>query len=110
MFGMSPSMAGCRAKLQRAKDLQGELEHDIAAFAKANPVRITVEREETKRVFIFRAWDVAQPKKEWSLLLGDSLHNGRAALDHLAYQLAILHLGRELNDQGNWSGAAISRV
>ena len=48
--------------------------------------------------YVFRVWGVKTPDPSWGLLVGDCVHNARSALDHLAYQLACLNLGRDLNE------------
>lgn len=75
------------------------LNGQIAAFREQHPVRFTVDCDFEKSAYVFRVWDVAEPDPRWGLVVGDCLHNARSALDHLVYQLAILHLGRELTEQ-----------
>jgi hypothetical protein len=67
----------------------------------AHPIRVTVERAGTgtESKYVFRSWGVVKPDPDWGLLIGDCVHCARSTLDHLAYQLAILGLGRDLADE-----------
>src|SRR5438034_3145826 len=91
-------MSGCRAKLRRAEHHLEALTAEITAFEQNHAARVTVKRDAQQQAYLFHAWDVAEPDPEWGLLIGDCAHNARSALDHLAYQLAILHLGRDLDE------------
>jgi len=44
---------------------------------------------------VYRVERAPEVRDTWGLLIGDALHNIRAALDHLWWQLATSHLGRE---------------
>jgi hypothetical protein len=94
----APSTAGCRAKVRRAEYHLEVLEGEIGSFRDLHPVRFTVDRDLEKSSYVFRVWDIAEPDAAWGLLVGDCFHNARSALDHLAYQLVILNLGRDLTD------------
>jgi hypothetical protein len=76
----------------------GILEKDIADFLQKNPIEVTPKRNAEWREYSFYVSNVPATKGEWSLIIGDCLHNARSTLDHLAYQLAMLHLGRELSE------------
>src|SRR6266511_2429033 len=39
------------------------------------------------------------PTIEWGVRIGDCLHNLRSALDHVVWQLALLHLQRQPTDK-----------
>ncbi|MFD3927434.1 hypothetical protein [Streptomyces sp. NPDC058614] len=95
---MNASLGGCWAKVQHAEHHFDFLCKEISDFQASNPYRISVKREEKDQSWIFHLWDVKPPDPAWGLILGDLLHDARSALDHLIYQLAILNLGRSLND------------
>jgi hypothetical protein len=93
---MAASLDGCRAKLRRAEHHLQEAEGKIASFRERHPVSITVDRDVNQPAYVFRVWDVHEPDTELGLVIGDAAHNARSALDHLAYQLLIVGLGRDL--------------
>jgi len=71
------------------------VEREIASFRQRYPVRLTVDRDVDQQAWVFRVWDVREPDADLGLIIGDSVHNARSALDHLAYQLFIVGSGRE---------------
>jgi hypothetical protein len=48
----------------------------------------------------FYIHDLAPPDPDLGLIIGDCVHNLRACLDHLAFQLAILSKGGALDERG----------
>jgi hypothetical protein len=97
---MAPTtMERCRAKLRWAQHHLSVLESQIATFRKAHPTRVTVERDVTRRAYIFRVWDVVEADPAWGLLVGDCVHNARTVLDHLAVQLSLLGQRGKLSDE-----------
>lgn len=95
---MVASLEGCRAKLRRAEYHLQIVEGKIASFRERYPVHITVDRDVNEPAYVFRVWDIQEPDADWGLIIGDAAHNARSALDHLAYQLLVLGLGRDLTD------------
>jgi hypothetical protein len=84
---MPIDVTGSRAKVQRAKEHFQDLVAKASNFARLNPYGVvTYDDPETGvRVWLAR---VSQPvPPEWSLLVGDVLHNLRTALDYVAWQL-----------------------
>jgi hypothetical protein len=74
-------------KLRRANELYQLLSDDIASFYAKNPYQ-----------FEFRPFDLGyrlyihklkSPPPRWGMQVGDIVHNARAALDHMAYSLAL---------------------
>ena len=96
---MAASLAGCRAKLQRAEHHMQTVEAAFASFREQHPIRITVHRDVDRSAYVFQAWEVQEPDPAWGLIIGDAVHNARSALDHLAYQLLVVGLGRDLTDK-----------
>lgn len=75
-------------KLKRAAQFADELRkaiHDYR-FSDAFHVEQVVDQQQGTIDFTLRV-SSPPPLDEWSLLLGDCVHNLRAALDHLAWQL-----------------------
>ena len=93
-------LRGSRAKLKRGK------EH-IDAFHKAvedklgpHPILYPLRRqfETDQGAVIYRIDGIIEIDDNWSLIIGDAVHNLRGALDHLAWQLALRYFkGVEAN-------------
>src|SRR2546425_10696749 len=89
---------GARGKVQRSKELLGDLLVKYRDFMNLNPFGVVVERNPDTAERIWRA-RVSRPVPEtWSFLVGDIVHNLRAALDYLAWELWIAN-GGDVNDQ-----------
>jgi hypothetical protein len=83
---MTASTVGVQAKLDRGDDHLHELRAQIDAFFTAEP--FAIERtEEPDGPVEFRARVREQPPVRLSTIIGDAIHNLRAALDLLAGQL-----------------------
>jgi hypothetical protein len=82
-------LALIRTKVERAKKHIGDLEREIRAFLETNPYVVSLKPHNhiphTKVYYLVKAED---PPAVISAITGDALFNLRAALDHLAYQLA----------------------
>jgi len=80
------------ARLRRAREHCNALHEMAQAFTETDPYSFTIEREDD--------WDIVsvhihhQPPIELGVLFGDFLHNLRAALDNLAWQLVLLNGNR----------------
>ncbi len=86
------------AKLRWARKHLESLETDIARFMAATPYELAV-RFDQKRQYFVAALRAPKPlPRDWSLRIGDILHNTRSALDSLAHALAAKHLGRVPSD------------
>ncbi len=94
---MRVSLDGCWAKLDRAKGHVEELRAKIEQEAVKNSGLISLQHEydPNDRAVIYRINRVVQIHEHWPLIFGDAVHNLRCALDHLMWQLAVLHLGRQ---------------
>jgi len=91
--GLGHPLEGCLAKLHRAKAHLDALEEASGEFRRGSePVRLVREdkAEGSLVEFIYRAKISAQPPLSMSVLVGDALYNLHSALDHLAWQLALL--------------------
>jgi hypothetical protein len=77
-----------RAKLGRAQEHFDTLQREIDAFLETKPYRIVIDRP-LDHWYVFRI-DTASdiPSERWALLIGDCVHNLRAALDYIAWRLA----------------------
>jgi hypothetical protein len=88
---------GCRAKLDRAAEHLDSLRPEYDAwFGDGRDIIETVEADEPASdggpVWLVSrcARTVREPPARWGLVVGDALHNMRAALDHLACRLVEL--------------------
>lgn len=91
------TVEGSRAKLRRAKEHLDHIEAEITQFLNAEPYSVTVERP-TKTVAVVRVTKVPDrriPVEDWALIIGDCVHNARASIDYIAWQLA----GADMNDR-----------
>ena len=87
-----PDLRGCWAKLDRAKThrdvLHGEI--DTAFGLKSNRIGLSVQYDEESGYHIFRAHTFPDGLlRRWGILIGDTVHNLRGALDHLVWQLSL---------------------
>ena len=87
-------LAGCWAKLNRAKAHMHALDGDIdlwrkESVAKGETMTIRFQGDpDTGRYEFFAETLPETPAFRWGLLVGDAIHNMRSALDHLAFSLA----------------------
>ncbi|QIM16317.1 hypothetical protein G7067_07590 [Leucobacter insecticola] len=78
-------------KWARAQQLSGQLYHSVNMQSVSSRSGLDVEIAQDKLSATFLVREAApMPVHEWSLLLGDVLHNYRSALDALAWELAHL--------------------
>lgn len=90
-------LAGCWAKLDRAKAYVDQLRQEIQEAGDPDPNIIGLRRQyDDKSQNILVLIDrVVEVRDHWPLVIGDAVYNFRCALDYLAWQLAIRFLNRE---------------
>ena len=93
---MPPSLDPCLLKVERAKEHRDALEQyerEMFAVERYRPrLGIKIDPDTGERVlFINHMPDLDGILGRCSVILGDTFHNLRSALDHLAYQLALWH-------------------
>lgn len=95
------SLAGCEAKLRRAKHHQDDLRRVVATTLDEHgyEVRFHTDTDGGKRDYVFTIHNLPEADPDWSLLIGDCIHNLRSTLDHLAFQLSILGKGSPLTEE-----------
>lgn len=91
---MTPSLEGCRAKTQRAKEHFLQLYAAHQEFLNLNPYGVIVDDDPDTGKKTLRARVSREAPEEWALIIGDVIHNLRAALDYLAWQLVELGGGK----------------
>jgi hypothetical protein len=82
-----PSLAGARAKLGRATFHLQELATDWQEVVDGHDYTFVHEVHASGLNHRYRAAAVPELDARWALVLGDCVHNLRAALDHLAHDL-----------------------
>ena len=98
---MPPSLDGCLLKVERAKEHRDALEmYERETFSvESNRPRLGIKLKPDKGDYVFfinYMPDLDDFLARSSLILGDAVHNLRSALDRLAYQLALLHTGENI--------------
>lgn len=88
-------LSGPRAKLGRAKEHVETLRAKIGLAGHPDPRVMPLRRrfEPEFGAVVYRIDRVIQVGADWGLIVGDAVHNMRSALDHLAWALAVRHLG-----------------
>lgn len=73
-------------KFARALTIIDQLEIEVAAYLESQPFSLYAE-EGDDGYLLTKVRITRYPPEEWSLLVGDIVHNARSALDHLAWRL-----------------------
>jgi hypothetical protein len=86
-------LSGARMKLRRANEHLKALDQSVKGFLRRNPYELAVQFEPEEGADIVVVWARVResPPLEWSLVIGDIVHNLRSAHDHLAYQLVVVN-------------------
>ncbi len=87
---MDHPLDGCRAKLARADEHLHTLDAEIPAFLDSNPHTYRGHIDREARRYVVTVHIHRPPPIEWSVIVGDFVHNLRSALDHLVWQLVIV--------------------
>ncbi|MCY0903614.1 hypothetical protein [Arthrobacter sp. H14-L1] len=75
-------------KLARAREHVESLRSEIDIFMGSGDAAVHLDLEDSGRQHVWRWTSFAEPPAHLALLVGDAVHNVRAALDHLIYALA----------------------
>lgn len=87
---------GVWLKLDRAKEHLDFLYTAIGEFWQLKPITVVPQDDPQSSDYQFRIEIHREPDIKWSILAGEVTFHLRSALDHLAWQLALLHVkGRE---------------
>lgn len=84
---MGERMSGPRAKVERAKHHIGELETAIADFFDIHPYEVGTEDDTKSAQRLYKLTKAEVPSDRLALIAGDIVHNLRASLDLLIWQL-----------------------
>jgi hypothetical protein len=80
-------LKGPRAKVERAKEHLHELEAAVVAFFDTRPYEVLPEEDAESGQRLYKVTKADAPPDSLPLIAGDVVHNARAALDHLVWQL-----------------------
>ncbi len=72
------------------------LKAEVEAWAEGRPYRTWTDFDVNSRYKVTCLEVLDQPPAHLSLIIGDCIHNLRAALDNLALELAVSHMGAQL--------------
>ena len=88
---MTDPLGGCRAKVRWAAQHLESLYDEVRAFSNSEPkpLRFVQEVDKERSRYVVRVRIERDPPIEWSLRVGDVVHNLRSALDHLIWQLVL---------------------
>jgi hypothetical protein len=89
---MAHPLDGVQLKCERAHHHLKTLKAEFDAFTR-DAYSIRHEVKDGGREHVYRVVRLKKTRPEWGPIIGDCLGNAASALDHLAYQLAILHTG-----------------
>jgi hypothetical protein len=81
---------GCRAKLNRADEHFRALDAQIPVFLDSEPHEFRRHIDAEAGRYSVAVHVKRDPPIEWSVIVGEFVHNLRSALDHLVWQLVIL--------------------
>jgi hypothetical protein len=87
-------LSSARAKLSRARRHFAHLSDVLRAYLEKPPYVVSSKRDPTSRRLHYVAVHVAPTPIELPAIIGDTVHNLRSALDHLAYQLVWIGTGK----------------
>lgn len=92
---MPIDLSSVNAKLRRANSHFEMLRDELIRWRDGNPYSGTVESNTDSTRYSFHIHIKGTPDFEWwSLIVGDCVHNLRAALEHLVYAIAIHESGQ----------------
>jgi hypothetical protein len=88
-----PDLENPLAKIERAKEHFEALDREIDRLNSDNPSRVRHYEDAEKSLYVVRIEIPIVPRR-FGILAGDAIYNLRAALDQLAWQLALLRVER----------------
>ncbi|HSH59159.1 MAG TPA: hypothetical protein VK988_05850 [Acidimicrobiales bacterium] len=88
---MSHPLDGARAKVARAQEHFDTFEREAEAFIRSDPYEVVCEVEPNGTQYVYRIRIRESPPIRLSICIGGALYNLRSSLDHVAWQLALLH-------------------
>lgn len=83
----------CRARVNRAITQVHELNSQVRAYLSRRPYEVIGERASSPDEIVLRLVVTEPSPLEWSVLVGEIIHDLRSTLDHLAWGLSELNSG-----------------
>jgi hypothetical protein len=96
---MADPSTGAFLKLNWGQKRLHELEVSYRLFLNPKPYGVVFDPDPQTGGYFVKASISTPPLLDWSLLIGDCLHNFRSALDHFANQLASTQSASPKNDR-----------
>jgi hypothetical protein len=97
-YGLTQPLESLVLKVERAGKHVLDLETEYASFLSLKPYSFAIETDPNSGARIYRLTRVEDIPLEFSLLIGDAVHNLRSCLDHVAYALAKVS-GKAFNER-----------
>jgi len=88
-----------RAKLEWGRRHFESLNDEINSYVASSPYKMAAKYDFLRSEYVAYFEKITPVPQDWSLRIGDCLHNLRSALDALAFALAVKHVGRSLTPQ-----------
>ncbi len=89
----------CRHKIERAKEHSRVLYHELRAFLATQPYAVVPEYDSKQSKYSLKLKIIKPiPHVQFSLIIGDCVHNARAPLDYIAWRLG----GSRLRDRSTF--------
>ncbi len=86
---MIPSLSNPKLKIERAKEHLENLEIKLREFQDSTPFRVTTYEVSQDSSFVIRC-QIPIIDTKLAVIAGDAMYNLRSALDHIAWQLALI--------------------
>lgn len=81
-------------KVVRAREHLASVSGEVRTYMNSKPYAVGTKRDPGSRRLLYFVASVRPTPPKLSALLGDTIHNLRSALDHLAYQLVYVGTGK----------------
>lgn len=87
--------SGAKKKVNRANCHVADLERQFTDFVATKPHRFSVQTDLETKMLSIRVRFIKELPDTFSLIIGDAIHNLRAALDHLMWELVGIDHGTQ---------------
>lgn len=88
------SLEGADRRVARAEEHAAELEVQVDAINRYSNYKVTATPDpDQPHIFRFEGTGMPTPSPKWTVLVGETIYNLRAALDYLVYELAWIDSG-----------------
>ena len=92
---MSLDLTSVEAKIRRAETHLQAYRRELMLWRDRNPYSISKERnEDFTRFYVVLQVTESPNLEDWTLIIGDCIHNLRSALEHLVYAIAVHESGQ----------------